>query len=66
MTNRIDLDDKGNLDDVFIENVSWICMEWMDDKSVWMRFHTGPGDDDDLVFWLRVEKDKIVGRQGNP
>jgi len=66
MADRIDFDDKGALDDVVIENVKMFHMEWMDDKTVWMRCYktTNGFSDKDVVFWLRVEKGKIVGRQG--
>jgi hypothetical protein len=67
MSDRIDSDGKGNLDDVVIENVALFHMEWMDDKTVWMRcYKTADGySDDDVVFWLTIEKGKIVGRQGD-
>ena len=68
MSDRIDFDDKGNLDDVVIEDVSLFHMEWMSKKTVWMRCYkkTGDGYEKDVVFWLRVKKGKIVGRRGDP
>lgn len=67
MSDRIDYDDKGNLDDVVIDNVATFHIEWMDDKTVWMRcYKAAKGhSDDDVVFWLHVEKGKIIGRRGD-
>ena len=66
MADRIDYDDKGNLDDVVIEGVAMFHLEWMDDKTVWMRCDKADkgASDDDVVFWLTIEKGKIVGRRG--
>lgn len=67
MADRIDYDDKGRLDDVVIESVAMFHMEWMDDKTVWMRCYKTPGgySDNDVVFWLTIEKGKIVGNRGD-
>lgn len=67
MPDRIDYDDKGNLDDVVVEGVAMFHMEWMSNKQVWMRLYkTENGySDNDVVFWLTVEKGKIVGKRGD-
>jgi len=66
MADRIDRDDKGNLDDVVIENVAMFRMEWMSDNQVWIRLYKGESgrSDDDVVFWLTVEKGKLIGKRG--
>jgi hypothetical protein len=58
MTDRIDYDDAGNLDDVAIENVWMFRLEYMDDNRIWIRLYRD--NKPDLVFYLEVAG-KIAG-----
>jgi hypothetical protein len=58
MTDRIDYDDAGNLDDVAIENVLMFRLEYMDDNRIWIRLYRD--NKPDLVFHLEAAG-KIAG-----
>lgn len=58
---RIDNDDKGELDDIAVSHVSMFRMEWMSDDCVWIRLYRDQKGKDDLVFWLNSKK-KIIGK----
>ena len=55
---RIDCNDKGDLDDIVINNVEMLHMEWMDDNTVWLRCYRK--EKQDVIFWLTYKK-KITG-----
>jgi hypothetical protein len=57
---RIDNDDKGELDDIAVSHVSMFRMEQMDDGCWWIRLYRDQKGKDDLVFWLN-SKSKITG-----
>ncbi len=59
MTERIDYDGSGNLDDVAISDVELFRLEYMDAKTVWIRLYRK--DEKDIVFWLGA-RGKITGR----
>ena len=56
---RIDYDEEGNLDDVFVPNVEAFRLEYMYDNSVWIRCYREGRPD--VVFWLNA-RGKITGR----
>ncbi len=58
MTDRIDYDDAGNLDDVVIENVRMFRLEYMDENRILIRLYRY--DKTDLVFHLEAAG-KIAG-----
>ena len=58
VTDRIDYDDAGNLDDVAIENVRMFRLEYMDDNRIWIRLYRD--NKSDLVFHLEAAG-KIAG-----
>ena len=59
MTDRIDYDEKKNLDDVAISDVTLFRMEWMASGSVWIKcYREGKPD---VVFWLNSSR-KITGQ----
>jgi hypothetical protein len=55
---RFDYDDKGNLDDVVVNDVTCFRLEYMDDNSVWLKCYRDGKDD--VVIWLR-SRGKITG-----
>jgi hypothetical protein len=59
MTDRIDYDETGNLDDVAVSDVELFRLEYMDDNSVWIRLYRH--DKPDIVIWLGAAG-KITGR----
>ena len=62
MTDRIDYDARGCLDDIVVEDVKMFRMEWMGNNSVWICcYREGKGD---VVFWLNSAK-KISGTHEN-
>ena len=56
---RIDLDRNGNLDDVVLSNVETFRLEYMNNRSIWIRCYRRGADD--VVIWLNSHK-KIEGR----
>jgi hypothetical protein len=56
---RIDYDERKNLDDVVVNDVSMFRMEWMDDGCVWIKCYCEGKPD--VVFWLNSKK-RITGR----
>lgn len=56
---RIDYDDKGDLDDIVINNVSMFRMERMDDGNFWLRCYCDGKPD--VIFSLNSKR-KITGR----
>lgn len=63
MSDRIDLNHKGNLDDVVIENVDMFRLEYMAGNSIWIRCYRKDEHGGDVVFWLNA-KGNIKGWQG--
>ena len=59
MARRIDMDDKGELDDVAIDNVSLFRLERMDKCEWWAAVYYEDGGRD--TFWLS-SKGRISGR----
>lgn len=58
VTDRIDYDKDGDLDDIVIENVSMFRMERMNDNCFWIRCYRK--GEPDIVFNLGSER-KIIG-----
>ena len=58
MSDRIDYDDNGNLDDVVIKDVSMFRLEYMAHNKIWIKLYKNEGDD--IVIWLDSRK-KING-----
>ena len=58
---RIDLDDRDNLDDIAISDVTMFRMEWMSNHTVWVCAYT-KDNPDGYRFWLNSKK-KIKGHQ---
>jgi hypothetical protein len=55
---RFDYDDKGNLDDVVVNDVECFRLEYMDDNSIWLKCYRDGKDD--VVICLR-SRGKITG-----
>lgn len=58
MTERIDYDSKGNLDDVAVSDVSMFRLEYMDRGQIWIRLYRD--DASDIVIRLSSPR-KIKG-----
>jgi hypothetical protein len=56
---RYDYDDKGNLDDVVVNDVECFRLEYMADNSIWLKCHRGEGKSD-VVIRLRA-RGRITG-----
>ena len=52
--NRIDYDDRGNLDDVALGGVEMFRLEYMDARTIWIAVIRKDGTED--VFWLRSKR----------
>lgn len=59
MADRFGYDEKGNLDDVVVEDVEMFRLEYMDKGIIWMRCYRAVKQD--VVFWLNG-KGQIKGR----
>jgi len=57
MPERIDYDDRGNLE-ISVSNVQLFQLEYMTDNRVWMRLHRDDGPD--IVIWLS-SRQKLTG-----
>ena len=58
MSDRIDYDQNGDLDDIVVNNVSMFRMERMNDGNFWIRCYRK--NQADVVFSLNSES-KIIG-----
>jgi hypothetical protein len=58
-SDRIDYDERGDLDDIVVNDVSLFRMERMADDTFWIRCYCDGKPD--IVFWLNSER-KIIGR----
>jgi hypothetical protein len=55
---RFDCDDKGNLDDVVVNDVDCFRLEYMADNSIWLKCYRDGKPD--VVIWLKA-RGKITG-----
>lgn len=59
MTDRIDYDNRGGLDDIVVNHVTMFRMERMDDGCFWIRCYCDGKPD--VIFWLNSAQ-KITGK----
>lgn len=59
---RIDLDDKGNVDDLAIHGVALVRLEAMDHNSFWMAL-TMPNGDDHVIWFNARGKVTVTHRK---
>lgn len=59
MTDRIDLDADGDIDDIVVEGVDMFRMERMDARHIWIALYRAGKPD--IVFRLYTARCKITG-----
>ncbi len=58
MADRFDYNDKGNLDDVVVENVKMFRLEYMDRDQIWIQLYRD--NEPDVVIWLHTANRKTI------